>query len=244
MNRLSFYTLLFFFPTFLWAQDISVLKGIHHCYAEALTQSFVQQGNQMAPIIEKLAAAQAENEHPLLVYWQAYGHYQEGIYFMKMEQNDVGKAALEKGIALLEAQAELDAESHILIGSLQSLMITFAPGQVMSLSSKSAKHYQKAVKLEPNNLRGHLSLGKSDFYKPKMYGGGKKVEEHLLKALSLEDQYHDDPYLPRWGREDAYMYLVQYYQREGRMDEAKMYCKQGLGLYPESYVLNELNTQL
>ena len=244
MNRTIIISLIFLIPFILPAQDLDVLKGIQHCFDEALTQSFVKQQNEIAPLIEKLELAQVAADHSLLAYWQAYGHYQEGIYFMRTEQNKEGLATLKKGIDLLEEQPKLDAESHVMIGSLMSLMISFSPGQAMSLSSKSGKHFQKAVKLEPSNLRGYLALGRSDFYKPKMYGGGKKVEEYLLKALSLEDQVREEPYLPHWGRESVYMVLVQYYQREGRSEEAKMFCKQGLGLFPESYVLNQLNTQL
>ncbi len=227
-----------------WAQSIPELKDIEACYDAAFNESFPANTNKVRPIIEKLAEAYQENPSPWLIYWQAYGTYFEGIYLMKTDQKDASEEALREGIAMLEEKELLNSEDHVLIGTLMGVLMGVSPGSVMTLSSKSSKHYKQALKKQPDNMRVYLALGKSDYYKPKMFGGGKKVEEYLLKALSLEDTYDDNPNGPTWGREEAYSHLVQYYQREDKLEEAKLYCKKGLDEFPEDYMLNQLQNQL
>ena len=244
MKTLKLIALLFVLPLSMNGQQ--VLDGIQDSLLMALNYSFPAQENKVAPLIQQLADAQAhaEKPNPWLNYWQAYGHYYEGIYFMKIGQKDKGIAALRSGVDLLESQDKLNSEEHVMVATLMGLLMGLSPGEVMSLSAKSGKHLQKGVKMDPQNHRAHLALGKSDFYTPEMYGGGKKVEEHLLKALSLQDKHLDDPHAPSWGRNETYMFLVQYYQREDRMDEAKLYCKKGLKEFPQDYMLNQLDKQL
>ncbi len=233
---------LFFLET--WAQPIPELKDIESCIESAFNQSFPDQKNQIRPIMEKLSPAHQENASPWLIYWQAYGHYYEGIYLMQMDQKDASEEVLEKGLELLDSKSEWSSEDHVLAGTIMGLMMSVSPGKVMSLSAKSSKHYSKALELAPDNMRVYLALGKSDFYKPKMFGGGKNVEEYLLKALKLDDKYTDDPNAPSWGREEVYGYLVRFYQRVDRLEEARLYLKQGLKLYPQDYMLNELSSGL
>jgi len=198
----------------------------------------------LKPIIQKLSEAGEDNPSPWLVYWQSYGHYYEGIYLMQIDQKDASEEALNRGLELLDSKSTWSSEDHVLAGTIMGLMMGISPGKVMSLSAKSSKHYQKALKLSPDNMRVYLALGKSDYYKPKMFGGGKRVEEYLLKALELNDTCIEDPNAPSWGREEIYGYLVRFYQREDRLDEARLYLKQGLELYPQDYMLNELSSDL
>ncbi|MEM9722742.1 MAG: hypothetical protein AAGA10_25980 [Bacteroidota bacterium] len=244
MKTLRMLAILVLLPFGLSAQELTRLDGIQASIEQALVESFPAQENKVAPIIEKLAKAHEENPNPWNVYWQGYGHYYEALYFMKTEQKEAGEKSLRAGIDLLEDQEKLSSEDHVMIGTLMGLLMGLSPGEIMTLSAKSGKHYQKAVKLGPENMRAYLALGKSDFYTPEEYGGGKKVEEYLLKALSLKDTYLDDPNGPSWGRPEAYMHLVQFYQREDRIDEAKLYCKKGLALFPDDYMLNQLDSQL
>ena len=182
MNRIFLSIIVIGLCTFSYGQEVSALKGIQECYAEALNKSFMSQANEVGLIIEKLKSTEQKADHKMFPYWIAYGHYYEAIYFMKTEQNKEGMATLKEAIKLLEDKGELNAEEHVMVGSLMSLMMAFSPGSVITLSSKSVKHFQKAVKLDPQNLRAYLSLGRSDFYKPKAFGGGKKVEEYLFES--------------------------------------------------------------
>ena len=71
---------------------------------------------------------------------------------------------------------------------------------------------------------------------------GKKVEEYLLKALSLPEKTMEGG--PSWGKNVAYHMLASYYLREGQKDKAKMYCMQGLSKYPHDMQLNQLKQSL
>ncbi|MEM9722741.1 MAG: hypothetical protein AAGA10_25975 [Bacteroidota bacterium] len=244
MKTLRTISLFLLLPIGLCAQQVPVLEGIQGTIERVFMESMITQENKLRPLIENLATVHAEMPNSWLVYWEGYGHYYEGIYFMEMDQKSAGIETLKQGIELVESQEKMNAEDHVLAGTLMSLQMGLSPGSIMTLSSKSNKHFQQALKLAPNNLRAYLALGRSDYYKPKMFGGGKKVEEYFKKALSLEDSYSDDPYAPSWGRVDTYAMLVQYYAREERGDEAKVYCKKGLALFPSDPRLNELDSKL
>ena len=244
MKTLRILSIFLLLPFGLLAQQLPHLDGIQASIEQALNESFPAQENKVSPIIEKLAAAYKDNPNPWYIYWQGYGHYYEALYFMKTGQKEAGIESLKAGIDLIESQEKLSSEDHVMAGTLMGLLMGLSPGEIMTLSAKSGKHYQKAVKMAPENMRAHLALGKSDFYTPKEYGGGEKVEEYLLKAISLEDTYLDDPNGPSWGRTEAYMHLVQFYQRENRRDEAKLYCKKGLALFPNDYMLKQLEAEL
>jgi len=235
---------LYLFGAVVLGQPVTALDEIEQRYQKAMENAFATGTNEISPIIEQLDVAYQDQQDYRILYWQAYGHYMEGVFYITTDQMDKGSETVAKGIARLETMKEHTAESHVLLGSLSSFLISFNPGKAMTLSRTAQKHYNKALKLDDQCMRAYLALGKSDFYTPEEYGGGKKAEEYFLKALSLEDTYSEDPYAPTWGRDEVYMHLVQLYMRQGRMDEAKLYCKQGLEVFPEEHMLNELAKEL
>ncbi|MEN0004365.1 MAG: hypothetical protein AAF798_09485 [Bacteroidota bacterium] len=207
---------------------------------QAFSYSFGMQRNMLAPIAEELRTARETTPTASNAYWLAYTNYLSAIFLSSIELPEEAQTALGEAISILEAQEELDAEAHVILGSAYSYSIGFDRGKAIILSSKANKHYQKALKADPENLRAHLALAKSDYYTPKQYGGGQKVEKHLLKALSLPEKRSEEENAPTWGREEVYYFLVQYYEREDRLDDAKLYAKQGLKQYPEHQGLQRL----
>ena len=95
-----------------YAQTPAPLQDIQHSIEAAFNQSFATQQSQIAPLIQGLAQSHTEDPDPWLVYWQAYGFYREAIFYMNMEQEKAARQAVEAGIDLLEAQDNLNAESH------------------------------------------------------------------------------------------------------------------------------------
>lgn len=227
-----------------WSQDQSHLDQIEERIGAAFGQSFASQENQVLPIIATLEQAYQTDASLINCYWLAYAHQYAAIYDMQIEEMENAQAHTEAAIDLLKNVEKLDSEGHALLGALFSLNIVFNRGKAVALSSDANKHYNKALKLDKENLRAYYGLGKSDFYKPEQYGGGKIVEENLLKAITLPDQHSDSPHAPAWGKDDAYWYLVQFYQREDRLSDAKLYCKQGLKKYPNHYGLNQMKAEL
>ncbi len=241
MKEITCCILLLVSSLFSFGQAQGPLQGIEAQIHQAQDQSFAEQGDKLAPIIDKLEEMEPSE---WLGYWKTYAAYQGAIYLMVREDKQGAVAYIDQGIAYLEKKDKLNDEEYSLLGSLYSLAISFKPGETIGLSAKARKSFNKALKKNPDNLRALLGIGRSDFYKPKQYGGGKEAEAFLLKALAAPDQYSSHPNAPTWGRDDAYYYLAAYYQREDRRDDAKLYCHKGLKEYPAHHLLSELLAKL
>jgi len=250
MTRLSFFKISFFAILLLNAnfsnaqKAIDPLENIQTRIYDAFYASFYAGTGQIEGIIEELSVARQSSDNMYLDYWQAYAHYYLAIHHLKMEEDEKASVLINSAIQLLDELPNPDSESLTLLSSFYSLSISLTPEKAQQLSGKASKNIETALKLDDKNLRAYLVRGKSDFYKPTQYGGGKLVEECLLTALSLEDTYSDISYSPTWGRNEAYSFLVQFYMREDQTEKAKLYCKQGIQKFPEDYMLNELNKKL
>ena len=222
----------------------NLLDNIEERIYSAYGKSLQSDSDQHQLIIEELELAHLKTPDDNLVYWMAFSAYRSAIFNMNQEDREVAKTVLNKGITLLESLENPTSEHFALHGSMMSLSITFQRANAAVLSSKAAKLYEKAIELNDQNLRAYLGVGRSDYYTPKKYGGGLKVESYLKKALNKPDASTDDPFAPTWGRDDAYYYLASYYKREGRIEEAKLYCRKGLKKTPNHFLLNALNNEL
>lgn len=199
----------------------------------AFGQSFATQKNQLAPTIQELKEDEAAN-----AYWIAYAQFYSNIFYQQTGQEDQAKKSVNEAIQTLESIEEKNSEEHALLGYLLGFSISFEPSAAGRLGAKSAGEYKNALKKDKENMRAYLGMGESDFHKPAAYGGGKKVEEYLLKALTLPAQSMENG--PSWGKNSAYHLLATFYLREGETDKAKMYCMQGLTKFPNDPRLNQL----
>lgn len=245
MKRIITIAALLFFAGATFSQEaISDLENIQHRIDAAFSMSFAQQENKLTSLLHELETLYAKHPKPIVAYWLAYAQHKSSIYHLALEQSKEAAAANAAAVATLEKLEELDAEASTLLGAALSLSISFNPGRAIPLSARADKNYKKALKLDPQNLRAYLSIARSDFYTPKQYGGGKIAEEYFLKAISLPEQTATYLYAPTWGKDEAYWFLVQFYQREGRIEDALLYCKQGLKKYPKHDGLNTLRKEL
>lgn len=184
-------------------------------------------------------------KNKLAAYWYAYNCYYECIYHMGMEDNVAAKKTLKAGITMLSGLSDKNSEDYALLASMQSLSIPlYASYQAIFISAKVKKNGEKALAMDPSNLRALLVLGSSDYYTPTQYGGGKKVEDYLIKAIKLSAQKVENPYLPAWGKNTAYELLIRYYLREDRKEEAKAMFKAAKKVFPEDYQISSLAEQL
>lgn len=204
---------------------------------KAFYQSFANQSNEIEPVIHELKKDQEAN-----AYWIAYGLFNSSIYYMQMEQEDKAEEVADEAIELLEDIKDKTSEEHALLGQILGYSITFSPASAIWISSKAADQYEASLKKDENNPRAYIGMGQSDYYKPVMFGGGDKVEEYLMKALSLSAQTKENG--PSWGRNTAYYILASYYKREDQLDQAKMYCMKGLNEFPKDFQLNQLKQSL
>lgn len=245
MFKLSLFSILLFILGLGIAQaQEEVLDDIQNRIDEAFSTSFHAGTTELEDIIQELETVEQTSDNLYVTYWKAYAQYYFAIFHLKGDDDAQVNILLDTGIESLETLDDLNSEGYALLGGFYSLSINTNTSKAASLSAKAKKQYDKAIQLDENNLRAYMSIGKADFYKPVQYGGGKIVEENLLKALSLEDSYSDLSYAPTWGRSQAYSYLVQFYIREDRVEDANLYCQQGLQKFPDDYMLNQHKKEL
>ncbi|WP_044201855.1 lipopolysaccharide assembly protein LapB [Flammeovirga sp. OC4] len=216
---------------FILANTVLFAQSTQVTIDQALGQSFQSQENKVEAII---------SNQPSL-YWKAYASFMSSIFEIGMGNKTASQKYVDQAIELLNQDENRDSESYALEGSILGFSISLDPSQTRTLASKSTARYKKSLKLDKNNLRANLGLGENDFHTPVKYGGGKVAEKYLLKALSCENNPNNDPLKPTWGKERVYNLLVQLYKREGRMEQAKKYCKEGIEAFPHDHELQQLS---
>jgi len=182
---------------------------------------------------------------PYTRYWLSYLTLYESIYYLRQADRAHAEQAIKAGITLLEEAPPQRAEDYALLAHLQSFAIQFRYGMAAAMASAKVKESAaQAQKLDARNLRVYYVLGSNDFYTPARYGGGKKAEGYLLKALTLPDQTAKNSQAPSWGREQSYELLIRLYQRDNRPELARKYYAEAHRLFPASYTLPDLGRSL
>lgn len=223
----------------------SLLLGIQKKVKNALSSSFINQNlNELDSISNQLYDLYKTRPHSLIAYWRAYVSYYKSIVHIKFEDKKASEEEIDKGIDLLKSIKNKNSEDYALLAMLQGFSIQFKGMKAAIISSALKKNSQKAIQLNDKNLRGYYAVANNSYYTPKKWGGGKEVEENLVIATSLPEQTVENPYMPSWGKEESFELLVKYYIENEKWDEAKDYFKRGIELYPESYILLQLASEL
>ena len=196
--------------------------------------------------MERLQAARAMIERaltafpndPLLLHYQGYELYREATLMqgMKRPEKEV-RAVLEAADAALERSAKkLDLpETHALRSSVIGQQIGSNPLKGMTLGPKSSSAMDRAVELGPNNPRVWLMRGISAMFTPGMFGGGDdKADEFLTKAVSLFASDKPIAPAPAWGHADAWLWIGQLRQKQGRIADARKAYTTALELQPDN----------
>jgi tetratricopeptide (TPR) repeat protein len=173
---------------------------------------------------------------PLLQHYQGYALYREASLMqgMKSEAKAI-RPVLEAAEDVLERSAkQLDLpETHAVRSSVIGQLIGSNPLRGMTLGPKSSSAMDRAVELGPNNPRVWLMRGMSAMFTPAMFGGGEsKAEAYLMKAIALFATDKPAPPLPAWGHADAYIWLGQLRQQQGRIDDARKAYTTALEIQP------------
>lgn len=233
-----------------WAEEnLTVTDSTFNRIQDKIYGAFIASFGQRKPdpideIISQIKNSKAKVAN-LSEYWIAYAQYYRSIHFIKFGKKDECEKAVREGIAILDDKKNKNAEDLALLALLQSFSIQFESGINAGIVSNRAKaNAAKAIELDPSNLRAHYVSGSLDYYTPAQYGGGKKVEGFLRKAVKLPDQKTKNPYLPSWGKEEAYSMLIEHLLNENNKTEAMAFYKEGIKLFPESYQLGELAKKL
>jgi tetratricopeptide (TPR) repeat protein len=210
------------------------LKNIEKKIEKALISSIIAKSSSS---IDSVIKTLETPKNPLEEYWYGYALYNKAILGIVIKDSKMSKDNLNKGIELL-LKSKKSSETYALLGTLQSLYVQFASNiEKGNLSKKASKNFMSSLRLEKNNLRAHLGLGRMDFYTPKEYGGGKNVENYLLKTIECQDQVVKNQVMPSWGRKEAFELLIQFYASKKEMELGKKYYKEAIKIYPNDYKL-------
>lgn len=173
-------------------------------------------------------------------YWLSYGLYNQALIADRLEDKKAAEELIDRAIELLKPLEE-DAESQALLALQLGYSTRFKSyWSMMSLGRAAYQRAERAVALAPTNMRTNLALAMNDFYTPKVFGGGKKVETHLKKALQAPNPSASVT-TPTWGKPNVYELLVKYYQKNKQQTQAQNFLNQGLNEFPNSELLLSLN---
>ncbi|HEX6053240.1 MAG TPA: tetratricopeptide repeat protein [Gemmatimonadaceae bacterium] len=175
----------------------------------------------------------------LLLYYRSLSLYRLAAQYMGRNRNNDAKKALEEADRLLE-QIETKApagDALALRGAVVGQLIGLSsnPLSGMTLGPKASGLIERAMELEPNNPRVWLVRGISSMFTPKMFGGGTdKAERDLRKAAELFAAERVVAPAPSWGHADAYIWLGQTLQKEGKAEDARAAYEKALELSPSN----------
>jgi len=182
----------------------------------------------------ELKLKKMSNQNPMAGYWFAFSKYYESIYYLKMQDKKNSSKELDAGILMLEDIKNKNSEHYALIAFLQGFSIQYYGGMsAAAIAIKAKQNAETALKLDSSNLRAWYVLASNDYHTPVAYGGGKKCESYLLKAISLNDQIVTNPYMPSWGKKDAFSLLLDYYLSKEAYINAKKYLAKAQAQYPD-----------
>lgn len=174
-------------------------------------------------------------------YWQAYVYFMISTKYSELSQHAKSEQFCHKAIEILKDIKGKDSEVLALLAYVQGFSIAFARGMEAGIVSKEANmNVRRAIESSNQNPRAYYVAGMLDYYTPKEYGGQMACEEFLKKAIKLTEPNSHNPYLPTWGKEDAYIILINYYQAKKLKDKAKEVYDEAIKLYPNSRVLKNL----
>jgi tetratricopeptide (TPR) repeat protein len=229
-------------------QQDPLLANIQNKIMAAFVQDFMGQTpdtQALAGLDAQLVDLGKQKPSNLIQYWRAYNHYYQAICYIKKDNKAASEKAINQAIDLLDELRNKNSEDYALLSLAQGFSIQFKGGMGAGITSAKAKtNGEKATSADPNNLRAYFVLGSNDFYTPKQYGGGKKAENYLLKAISLPEQATPNAYLPSWGKDQAYAMLIELYLQKGDKEKAKEHFKTASDLFPDNYQISQLAKKL
>lgn len=223
----------------------SVFSGMQEKIEAAFGKSFALQNLQEFDLLESQIIENQSNEN-LKNYWLSYLYFYKSIYFLKMKNQEKARDFLTQSIDILQNTKTKTAEDYALLVNEKSLFFPFLKSQaeLMKNDAEIKSLLEKGFKLNKENPRLLAVAGIYDAQTPKEYGGGKKAEKYLLKALSVKDKNLNNSELPRWGKEQAYEFLIQFYIAENQKDKAKLFLEKFKTEFPQNHSLKKLESLL
>lgn len=224
----------------------SLLNGIQNKILEAFVQSLIIKNESKLNFLDTgLEELYNKRKKNLVLYWSSYLQFYKSIYYLSIEDKKNAEKEVDKAIDQMIEMDGKNAEDYALLAMLQGFSFQFSAGfKAPFIAKKVSNNIELAFELDSINIRVYYVSANNDFYTPEKYGGGKLVEKHALKAISLPDQKIENDYLPSWGKEQAYETLIKFYIKKEKWDLAVKYFKESKEIYPQSYIINQLASDL
>lgn len=221
------------------------LAGIQDRISNTFAQAMVSQNlDAMEALGDDLKSLYKKKDQNIIQYWRAYLQFYMAIFHIQSGDKSASEAAVDQGIAWMKDMKQKNSEDYALLAMLQGFSIQFKGMRAMFISGAIKKNVETALTIDDENIRAYYVAGNNDYYTPEQYGGGKKVEEYLLKAIALPTQKTPNEYLPSWGKEEAYELLIKHYIKKEKMEAARAHFKDANKLFPNSYQINQLAAKL
>ena len=224
------------------------LAGMQQRVQQAFASDMRAGKAEALPALLQLFAAERPTGNRSLeqlhTYWQAYLRFFQTLYYSQHQQHERAAEAVGEGIKLLEGYGNKGSEEYALLARLEGLATSYAGSKTPQLAMSMAEHAAQAIALDPQNPRAYVVAGVNNYFTPVAFGGKTKVKEYLTKALELPAQQTPSDYLPSWGRDEAYEYLIRLYLDTGARDEAAALCTKALGEFPASPMLQQLKGRI
>ena len=183
--------------------------------------------------LREMPTAESENLRYYRTYWLAYAKYRRAGGLAAAGRNDEIGPVLEQAMALLAGIEPADSDSHALFGLVAGMNLGFvAPNAMFKQLGKISESLAKALAMDETNVRAWYANAMSDFNTPPQFGGGRRAERYLRKAIALEQR--PSALGPTWGRRESIGLLLEFYLREERLAEAQELLRQATVEFPQS----------
>ncbi|RXK49828.1 tetratricopeptide repeat protein [Aquirufa rosea] len=181
------------------------------------------------------------NSHPIndyqYYYWNAYAHYMDYFNYKLSNPSEEKKAeqCLEHATKLLGKINQTNSEVVALQSLIDGLKLNFTNVFLLPIKAgKVGKLAERAIELNPQNPRAYYALAIYDYYTPKIYGGRKRVEANLTKAIHLFQNPLIHTKEPQWGFSESYLYLIRFLKEENQKSKAQQYLQEAKTKFPEN----------
>ena len=240
------FLVLIFLLTSISAQNennYEILNNIQNKIDKAFIEVFITNKTSALDTIYNKISEVDENSSNLdyyCRYWKSYINYKTSIFYLKEGEVELSKKHINIAISLIDQIENKDSEIYALLSLEQSYNFQFIPRQEFIVyMNKVNDNLEKTLIIGTNNLRAYYVNGSYDYYTPKEFGGGKKCESYLIKAISLPEKSLNSSFAPYWGKELAYDLLIKFYIREKNKEKAQIYYNEAVKLFPNSLLIKK-----
>jgi len=214
---------------------VNIQTKIYNSFLETFSD-----GNADKLVKVEQSLDQFKRKNQIVFYWKSYTQYYKALYYLKTSNKKKSISELNHAIKILDDINNKNSESYALLAYLQSFSIQYLGGpSAASMANKVKYNAELALQLDSANLRAWYVLASNDYYTPIAFGGGKKCEQYLLKAISLNEQSIPNNYMPSWGKEESYTLLIDFYIKKEDYKRAKEILEKAKLLYPDNYMINQ-----